>query len=70
MFKMQGPCVLGRPEHVALERELASFAKDHRGLRDFGRVEVFVFVGRDGRVQVGDERRDRQVVRVFVRRLE
>jgi hypothetical protein len=60
----------GESKDVALEDKLASVAKRHRRLDDLGRVEVFVFIGWDGSVQVRNKGGDRQVVDVLIRRLE
>ena len=60
----------GESKDVALEDKLASFAKRHCRLGDLGGVEVFVFVGRDGGVQIRNESSYRQVIGVFICRAE
>lgn len=57
-------------EYVSLEQELAAFAKDRRGLGDLGRIKVFMFVWRDGGVEIGDERSNGQLVRWAIRGLK
>ena len=60
----------GESEDIALEHKFASFAKCHCRLDDLRRVKVFVFIGRDGGVQVRNESSYGQVVGMFVCRAE
>lgn len=60
----------GESEDIALENKFASFAKCHCRLDDLRRVKIFVFIGRDGGVQVRNESSYGQVVGMFVCRAE